>query len=328
MAKASKTGHGQIEAAFPLSPLQQGMLFHSLENPEAGLYLVQRCRRLIGPLDVTALKAAWQQLVDRHDVLRSSMTYKKKAPIQVVMRRATLRWAEKDWRRLDAATRWERRQRLLAEDRRRGFRLNQAPLMRMTLIRMEDELHELIFTFHHLLLDGWSVGILNREFAELYDALLRGATPELPPAPRYRDYVAWLGAQDQARAEAFWRRQLAGFHSPTRLSPVPRSRAEGTVAAVRDRPLAAADLARWTQQARALGVTLNTLTLGAWALLLSRWSGRRDVVFGFVVSGRPPDLPGAMSMVGLLINTLPLRVQIDVTEPVRAWLRSLQARQA
>ena len=127
-------GKRNIEAIYHLSPMQQGMLFHSLENPEAGLYLVQRCRRLIGPLDVTALKAAWQQLVDRHDVLRSSMTYKKKAPIQVVMRRATLRWVEKDWRRLDAATRWERRQRP-GRGRRRVVRTAPAAQHRRCFLR-------------------------------------------------------------------------------------------------------------------------------------------------------------------------------------------------
>ncbi|RMF35672.1 MAG: non-ribosomal peptide synthetase, partial [Chloroflexi bacterium] len=281
-----------IEDIYPLSPMQQGMLFHSLYAPETGVYFEQSSWTLRGPLDVPAFERAWQQVMDRHPVLRTAFLWEGlEEPLQVVYRRVDLPLEKLDWRGLPEAEQAERLAAFLQADRERGFNLAEPPLIRLTLIRTAEEAYQFVWSHHHSLMDGWSQPILVREVFTLYEALRRGQIISLPPARPYRDYIAWLQAQDRAKAEAFWREMLAGFTAPTPLTvdvPPARSRpAEGQDDYAMQRILLPAETrAALDALARKHQLTLNTLVQGAWALLLSRYSGEDDVVFGATVSGR------------------------------------------
>ena len=317
-----------VEDLYPLAPLQEGILFHSLYTAGADLYFEQLTAELEGPLDVPAFTGSWQQVIERHAALRTAfLVAGVERPLQLVRREAELPWTLEDWRDLPAGILEERWEHLLAVDRARGFDLARPPLMRLILVRTGEGSHRLVWSSHHLIFDGWCFSLLLSEVLALYEG-----TP-LPPSPRpYRDYVAWLVHRDDAEAERYWQQRLHGF-TPT---PVPfdhpealggqhASRAddyfEGTTS------LPAPRVAALEALARRLQATLNTLVQAAWALLLSRYAQTSDVVFGAVVSGRPAELPGVESMVGLFINTLAVRVQIPDGETVSSWLSLLQAEQ-
>ena len=311
-----------IEDVYQLSPLQQGMLFHNVYHPEDDVYVVQFCLTLSGPLSPRALEEAWDRVLAQHPVLRTSFHWEKlQAPTQVVHRRVKLPIETHDWRGQahDLA-------RFLAEDRKRGFDLTKAPLLRLSILRTGPEEHLLVWTHHHLLLDGWSVALVVGQVLTLYEALVRGESRELERSRPYREYIAWLRRQDLAATERFWRRELAGFNAPTPLGA--REPLSGRTG-FGDRTVRLSPAATTALQAlaREQQLTVNTLTQGAWALLLSRHGGEEDVLFGVTVSGRPASLPGVETMVGLFINTLPLRVGIEADAPLLAWLRRLQDRQ-
>jgi hypothetical protein len=320
-----------IEDIYRLSPLQEGMLFESLYAPEADAYVMQGSWTLEGDLDPSVLRQAWEQIVRRHAVLRTSFHWEEmERPHQVVHQEIPeLPWTEEDWRGMP-----ERQQRLEERheaDRRAGFDLRTAPLFRLLLVRLEDRLWNLAWTQHHLLLDGWSVSQVLRELFAVYTALLRGQSPRLAQPRPFREYIEWLLRRDPRQAEAFWRRELAGFASPTplggrELDPARRHAfgGHGRVDAILD----AGETAALSELARRHRLTLNTLVQGAWALRLRQVSGEEDVVFGVVVSGRPAaELPGVESAVGPFINTIPLRARLSPGERLLPWLAALQERQ-
>ncbi len=320
----------QIEDIYALSPLQQGFLFHTLYAPQAGVYFEQFVWSLRGALDEAAFAHAWQQIVDHHPVLRTSFHWEDlEAPAQVVHRQATLPLERLDWRDLDGAALEARLERYLEADRQRGFDLAEPPLMRLTLIRVADDTFYLLWSCHHLLLDGWSIALVLRDVFRLYEAARRGQALRLEPARPYGDYIEWLQGQDQAAAEAFWRATLKGFRAPTPLIGGAPPATSGTAPIFHEQQtqLSAEATAELRALARQHQLTLNTLFLGAWALLLSQYSGEDDIVFGATVSGRPADLNGFETMVGLFINTLPVRVSVDRAMPVPAWLKQLQEHQ-
>ncbi|ETX02891.1 MAG: hypothetical protein ETSY1_01945 [Candidatus Entotheonella factor] len=321
-------GNGRtVEDVYPLSPLQAGMLFHSLYAPGSGVYVTQFTFQLEGDVDIAALKRAWQQMIARHSILRTAFHWSGLAqPIQLVQRTVELPWEEVDWQHLSEEEQALQLDVWLAAERAKGFDLTQAPLMRCTLMQLGHQCYQFVWNFHHLLLDGWSWPILFHELFTLYE------TGEMQlPAPRpYRDYIAWIAQQDMAEAEAFWRQTLQGFTAPTPLSAVsPRSQGMD-----QDGPYLthtfhlSSQLSRDLEgMARQHRLTLNTLVQGAWALLLSRYSGESEVVFGVTVSGRPASLSGVEEMVGMFINTLPLRVRLPREHGLIAWLRGLQTQQ-
>jgi amino acid adenylation domain-containing protein/non-ribosomal peptide synthase protein (TIGR01720 family) len=321
----------EIQDLYPLSPLQQGMLFHELYAPESGMY-VERLRYTIrGDLNIEAFERAWRQVVESHPILRSAFIWEEvDEPLQAVFGGAELPLEVLDWRAAPPAEQEERLQAHLAEVLLKGFNLSRAPLMRLTLIRMSDDVSEFIWSYHHLLLDGWSVSLVLGEIITLYEAFCRGEKPQLEKSRPYRDYIAWLKRQDQAEAEAFWRKTLKGFTTPISLS---MNGANGDVAGRQDDyESSQIHLSKETAEkldafARRRRLTVNTVAQGAWALLLSRYTGQQDVVFGAVVSGRPVDLAGAESMVGMFINTAPVRAQAPPDAFVLPWLENLQAKQ-
>ncbi|HEX6371120.1 MAG TPA: non-ribosomal peptide synthase/polyketide synthase [Longimicrobium sp.] len=327
---ALAAGGGEIEDLYPLAPLQEGMLFHALYGGESQAYQVQIAYRLEGPLDADLLRRAWAEVASRHAILRTSFAWDGlRRPLQRVHAAVELPWTAEDWRGRSAGEQEAALEAYLEADRARGFALDQAPLLRFALFQLDDEARWLVWNQHHLLLDGWSSSRVLNEVFRLYGAWSRGEGVELPRVRPYRDYIGWLRRQDPGAAERYWRGVLAGFVAPT---PFGVDRPAGPGAGKRyarlQSTLAPESTRRLEEAARRRQVTLNTVVQGAWALLLSRYGGEEDVVFGNTVSGRPPELEGVEEMVGLFINTLPARVQVPGDARLWAWLAEVQRGQA
>ncbi|MFZ4851091.1 MAG: condensation domain-containing protein, partial [Caldilinea sp.] len=318
----------EVEEIYELSPMQEGMLFESLYAPESGVYVTQLCFTLDRRVDASALRQGWQELVDRHPILRTLFVWQQ-GPWQLVLRSAAVPWVEEHW--AEGIDEEASLQRWLEADRRRGFVLDQPPLMRCALLRGAGESVYLVWTSHHLIGDGWSLPILLQELLACYGALRRGNRPALPTPRPYRDYILWLRRQARGEASAFWQRQVASFTAPTPLGVDRPASARGTESgwyATYHHSLDPEVAGALGQLGQELRVTLNTFVQGAWALLLHRYSGEEKVLFGATVSGRPATLPGVEQMVGLFINTVPMAVEIDKDAPLADWLRQLQQRQA
>ncbi len=336
-----------IENIYPMTPMQQGILFHTLNAPQTGVYVIQNGYQFNSKINISAFKKAWQQVINQHPILRTSFHWQQdREPFQVVHRQIELPWQElrlgdeETRRRGDEETGglgdW------LEKDRKDGFNLSQAPLMRLSLIHLANNTYQFIWSCHHLILDGWSTALVLKQVLDSYQALCRDRNAwkesnrvvTLSPSRPYVDYVAWLRQQNLSEAKAYWQKTLQGFSSPTRIFPSSQRKTQRPMGAAHASRTQEALLTISTTTTEALQVfakqhklTLNTIFQGAWALLLSRYSGENDVVFGATSSGRPPDLVGSELMVGLFINTLPVRVKITSDESLIAWLQKLQSQQ-
>ena len=319
--------HPQIEDILPLSPLQEGLLFHALYDAQApDIYTTQLVLGLEGTLEEAVLKTAVHALLARHASLRAGFQHANLSrPVQIIVPQAEPPWHSIDLSLLDEAARAERLDGILRQDRAERFDLTSPPLLRCALIRLAAHQHRLVLTSHHILMDGWSMPILVQELLTLYAH--KGDDGVLPRVTPYRDYLAWIAAQDRAAAIATWREALAGLEEATRLAPHEPGRA---LAAPEQITLALSKTltAALTRQARQQGLTLNTFIQAAWAILLGRLTGRDDVVFGVTVAGRPPEIAGIETMVGLFINTLPLRIKLTPAKPLHALLQETQDSQS
>jgi amino acid adenylation domain-containing protein/non-ribosomal peptide synthase protein (TIGR01720 family) len=316
-----------IEDLLPLSPMQR--LFYAMDASGSGLGFEAWRFRLQGPLDPTALRAAWEAVLDRHSILRSVYVSEGlPEPLQVVVQRVKLDWAQEDWRTVPGDEQEARVRERLRDGQARGLDLSRPPLTRLVLLRVAEMTWELLWFTHHLQVDGWSWPLVLRDVSALY-AAHSGATPTPPPpALPYRDYLAWL-AGSAPDSEAFWRSSLSGLRAPTPVLP-----SEGRLETDAADPYgeeSARLSAEATQSLRAFArdrkVTLSTLVQGAWAVALGHWSGEPEVTFGAVFSGRPAELPGIESMVGPCVNNLPLRVMLSGGQTVAQWLDGLQRHQ-
>ncbi|MFC4493029.1 amino acid adenylation domain-containing protein [Streptomyces ovatisporus] len=338
--------HPHLEEILPLSPLQQGMLYHVLlgaladDDGEGGdearhnLYTVQLALDLEGALDPERMRQAGQALLDRHGNLRAAFVHDgMRQPVQVVCGDARLPWREENLRWLTEEQREQEMVRLMRSERGRPFDPSRPPMVRMMLMTTGENRYRLVMTTHHILLDGWSLPILVRELFALYregggEGEITGekAASGLPAVTPFRDYLSWLEGVDAEAAEAAWREALAGLDSTTRLAPdegdrVPKPPEHVAVELSEETTTALVEMARRH------GVTLNTVLQACWGVLLGLSTGQDDVVFGSVVSGRPADLPGVESMVGLFINTVPTRVRLDPDESLGSLLVRLQQAQ-
>src|SRR5215213_1912100 len=275
-----------IEDIAALSLLQQEMLFHAVQHPKDDVHIVQLCVSLSGPLSLPALEAAWDRMASRHPALRTSFR-PWKVPAQLVQRRVKLPFAVHE-RRQDAEI-----ASFLDEDRARGFDPAQGPLIRLSVLRVAPDQHLLVWTHHRLALDSWSATLLARQVLAAYH---EGTEPEgSQPVRKYRDYVDWQRQQDAAEAERFWRRELAGLSAPPPLgAPEPRPGTSGWEELTVRLPAQATAALLALSNEREL--SLETLILGAWALVLSRRTGNDSVVFGITAPGRPAALPEAESI--------------------------------
>ncbi len=316
-----------IEAVYPLSPMQQGMLFHSIYDPASGLYFEQTSFKLKGELDRQAFKRAVTKVIERNLILRTSFVYKKlEKQLQVVHKTVEIPLTFLDWREHDPTRQKAMLQEFLNQDRKKGFSLNKAPLLRLNAIQLENNIWQIIWSNHHILLDGWSLPIILKEVFTFYEMYFQGRELELPRNRPYRDYILWLQKQDMAKAEAFWRKYLQGFSAPTPLvikNLAMPDKAENTYPKIKIE-LSVEVSKRLQDMARSNQLTVNTVVQGLWSILLCRYSGEEEVVFGATVSGRPPELPGVETMPGLFINTLPVRALVEDERPVLELLKRLQ----
>ncbi len=345
---------------YPLSPVQLGMLFHTLANAQAGVYVNQYTCQLHGSLQPELWRQAWQKTVARHPVLRTAFLWEElEEPLQIVRQEVDLPWQELDWRDLSEAEQTTQLEAFLQRDRAQGFDLAQAPVLRLTLIQLRGStvtasdrplnppilgdptltspqdweagaanIYQLIWSSHHLLFDGWSLPLIWQDMLAYYAARQQGTQPQLTPIRPYRDYIAWHQSQDFTAAEAFWRSQLQSFTEPT---PLPAARTGISTSNALYRQSAKTLPSSLTDQLKALArqhrLTLNTLIQGAWALLLSHYSSKDEVIYGAVVSGRPAELNGVENMVGLFINTLPVHVAVDPNQSLIPWLQARHQQQ-
>ncbi|NJP82019.1 AMP-binding protein, partial [Streptomyces sp. AA8] len=319
------------EDVLPLSPLQDGLLFHSLyETAADDLYTSVTGLDLTGPLDETALRRAVDAVVQRHPALRAGFDHTSAdRPLQTVAGQVTVPWTVHDLTgtpagALDAAV-----DAVETAEATAPFDLTRPPLLRCALLRTGDERYRLVLTRHHIVMDGWSTPVMLREIISAYAA--GGDASALPPAASYADHLAWLARQDDTGHATAWAGALEGLTAPTLLAETLAAEATadgGTRAGEVDLPLPAETATALTALARSHGLTLNTLVQGAWAVLLGRLTGRTDVVFGATVSGRPADVPGVESIVGLFSNTIPVRFTLDEDETVAAALARLQEQQS
>ncbi len=314
-----------IEAIYPLTPMQHAMLLHTLRAPESGAYFEQLVVELDGVPDGDLFERAWQAMVDHQPALRTAFVWERRdKPLQIVVRHVRLPWVHVDWRGLDEDAQEQALEELLAQERRNPFAVERPPLIRCHLIRTGERTSRFVWTYHHLLLDGWSVPIVLGQVLSAYAALARGAHPELPAAKPFRDFIGWTQQQDPAKAESFWRTTLAGFDEPTLLAAAEPG---GPTGFGESRWLLSPQLSRALREgARAAHVTLGTVVQSAWSVLLARRTQRPDVVFGITVAGRPEAIRGVESMVGMFINTLPLRLEITEQQAVGDYLSAVQAR--
>jgi amino acid adenylation domain-containing protein len=313
-----------------LTPTQQAMLIYSLYAPESKAYFEQICYTYRGPLDTAAFAAAWQRVIERHQILRTSFSTSDAEQLcQTVHSEASLSLQQHDWRGLSPSEQELRRDQFLKADCDRGFDLETAPLIRVALLQIGDEAFWIVVSNHHIILDGWSMSLVRDEVSQFYQQLVHDRETNLKDAPEFAGYLQWLNQQPTQQAETFWRSELAGIVGPNTLpvdsgavqnGAVVESFAESTLSLPAELTTAIRDCARRHH------LTLSSLLQGAWAILLSRYSASDDVVFGITVSGRPYDLPQVESLVGLLINTLPVRVKLSDKESSLACLKQIQRR--
>src|SRR5262249_34496289 len=282
---------------------------------------------IAGELNRAAFESAWRLAFERHPILRASFHWEDlDHPLQVVHQKVPLPLEYYDWRELPPNAQQESLETLLAADCAQGFEIEKSPLTRLYLIQIGAQCHQFVWSYHHLILDGWSKSLLLKEVFSLYDALCHGRAIGLKPSTPYRNYITWIKEQDMAAAEAFLPENLKGFTTPTPLTIRGAERsAQNSAYAIREAQIPDDVTTSLLAFGRQQGLTLNTLVQGAWGVLLSRYSGEDDIVFGATVAGRPPGLPDAENIIGLFINTLPVRVRVVGEEPLLPWLKRLQA---
>ena len=313
---------------FDLTPTQEAMLLYSIYAPKSAAYFEQFCYAYRGALDVEAFQAAWQQVVNRHSILRTSFRWSEEAgPRQVVHHQVEVPFVLNDWRDLTGPQQEEKLTQFLEADCARGFDVSVAPLIRVAVLQTSSDAFYIVISNHHLVLDGWSLGVVRREVTEVYQAVIAGQEIELPSPPAFSTYVDWLENQTSEDAKGFWRAALGDFNEP---EPLPIDRAPGMLPGADEQfGELAIDVPeelsnRLQTAARKHRLTMSTIAQGAWAILLSRYSRSNDVLFGITVSGRPYDFAEVDSLVGVLINTLPLRVRLPADTNIGTCLQELQ----
>jgi len=318
----------ELEDAFALSPMQQGMLLHTLLEPGSGIYVMQDVYRIDSALDAQQFVRACQRVIAHHASLRVSFWQREDEVLQLVHRELPSAVEYHDYRGYSGLEQHARLELLLEDERRAGFDLSRPPLIKLRLIQLDDARYLYVESHHHILMDDWCRSLLLMDFFAEYRAGCEGRVRQAPRTTPYRAFIDWLARQDPAQALAFFRERLASFDSVTPLGVErPAALAGGSRIGQRALLLSAEHSAGLANAGKQLQVTLNTLAQGAWAALLAQYAGTSDVLFGVTVAGRPPELLGSDDIVGIFVNTIPLRVRVPTagdTTTVAAWLRSLQ----
>ncbi len=324
-----RSGLEKPGSPFPLTPVQEAMLFHALASDSPDLYRVQQIVEITGQIDPELFDEAWQHLVDNHPVFRTAFSWSSDMPpVQMVYPHVSIPIEVVDLRAVtDPDAKIEQR---LVAYRAERYQLNMPPLMAITLFVLGDDKSIMIWDHHHLILDGWSASNVLTELFNSYDAIEEGSETDWSTPPPFSDYIDWLGRIDGAENEAFWRDHLAGFSEPTRMvgAPITASEAPGPDHLRRSVDLDGGVTKELVGLAGRLHLTMNTILVGGLAMALSRYQGRSDIAFGLVASGRPAEIADVESMVGMFINTVALRLQVDPEQSVAEFLSQVQTRQA
>ena len=314
----TSTGPLRVVDSYELSPTQEGMLFHALLGEATGVDLEQIVCSIRGDFAEKAFVAAFHHVASRHAILRTRFSCDGAGrPAQEVLESVEIRVGRLDLRSVEPSDRSRHFDQALRLDRARGVDLRYAPAMRLLVVNWSSDEHRVVWTFHHALLDGRSFPLVLREVLAFYDAAAEGRTLDLPLPRPYREYIEFLRGLDLGAAEAYWRRCLKGFTAPTPLVIDRDSADEGGATAIQgvsERRLSRETTTALRTFAESRGVTLNTLLQTAWAILLHRYSRETDVVFGATRACRRSAFADADEMVGLFINTLPLRVRLPPRE--------------
>ncbi|MBB3113016.1 amino acid adenylation domain-containing protein [Paenibacillus phyllosphaerae] len=313
----------QIANIYPLTPMQEGMLFQHLYDPHSEAYYIQMSFELTGWISVSILQQSFQRLVDRHEALRSVFKYDRdKRNLQIVLKERQADFAVVDLSGLDQAEQLRHMEDYRTRERAAGFDLRSDMLIRVTVFRLAEDRHAVLWSHHHILMDGWCVGLLSKEWLDLYEALLHGRDARLGSVPPYSGYVSWLQRQDKEEALSYWRSHLEGYSQaagiPRRSVQGPSRRCEHVFKLDEKMTQGLNQLAQRHQ------VTANTVLQALWSVLLLRYSGTADAVFGAVVSGRPPEVDGIERMVGLFINTIPVRVRTEAGQTFGQLIGQMQ----
>jgi len=316
--------HQDIEDVYELSPLQEGIYYHWQKESASTAYVNQMSFRLSGQIDVSLIKKSYEYLMRRHDVLRTSFHHEYENRHLQVVRKFT----EPDFHYLEVPAQAEKELFLSdfkTEDRKRGFNLAKASQMRLTVLKVAGNEYEFVWSFHHILMDGWCSGILISEFFTVYKSLLRGEEPRLGKVFPYAHYINWLAGQPRSATLSYWGNYLAGYDGLAAV-PYQKTQVQRSTTAVEEVQftLSLEEVAAMRALCNSLQVTENTFIQTVWGYLLSRYNNTPDVVFGTVVSGRPGELEGVDRMIGLFINTVPVRIKYAGTETVKDMLRRMQ----
>ncbi|ELS00504.1 amino acid adenylation enzyme/thioester reductase family protein [Xenococcus sp. PCC 7305] len=316
-----------LEDIYELTPIQKGILFHSLYDSTNGLYLFQDTFTIKASLNIETFVAAWQQVVQRHTILRTGFYWEDlEQPLQVVYQQVKLPFDYQDWQNIETEKQQEQLQSFLKRDRSRNFDLAQPCPMRLTFFRLADDIYELVWTRHFIVADGWSVPLLLNEVVQIYQSIEEKREFSLAPSTPFRSYITWLNQQDPSQAKQFWQQMLAGIKRPTPINNLYIEGNSDRQEQYDDRQIALSptmsrQLNTFVKQHH---LTLNTLIQGVWAILLSHYSNQTEVLYGCTVSGRPPELEGVESIAGMLLNTLPVRVKVEPEKAILPWLKQLQ----
>ncbi|GAX38389.1 condensation domain-containing protein [Nodularia sp. NIES-3585] len=319
-----------IQDIYELAPLQKGILFHSLYAPELGLYFFQFSHTLYGNLNLTAFEQAWQKVVNRHTALRTGFYWEEiDKPLQVVYKNVKVPLEQHDWRAVDPIDQQKRLKSFLDSDRQRGFDFSQESLIRLSLIRLTNESYEFIFSKHHLILDGWSSSMVIKDFAQHYEAFCQGKDAPSEPGSSFGSYINWLQQQDISQSEDFWRQALKGIKTPTALTNLYVDNLSTQAEKYDEEVIYLSETTTTALQslAKKNRLTLNTFVQAAWAILLSYYTGEKNVVYGCTLSARPLELAEAESIVGTFVNTLPVAIKVNGEQFLLPWLRDFQAHQ-
>ncbi len=321
-----------IDAIYPLSSMQEGMLFHSISETDSTAYFEQYTCTYTGVFEPDVFKASWQRVIDNNPILRTLVMWSADIqPLQVVRKHVNLKWIDEDWSNVSRDMHSDKLSQFLFHRRVKGFDFNQAPLMDMALIKISDKEYIFVWNFHHLLLDGWSGPLVFNQVYNAYKQLCTGIHSfELKPTPPYQNYISWIQQQDMSVVENYWKKYLSGFQSPISIDLGEDIQARNCNILPYDK--ASVNLTEFATSelqdlARNNHITLNTIIQGSWALLLSKYSREDDIVFGSTVSGRPSQLPGVGDIVGLFINTLPVRIKISDNINVFDWFKAIQSQE-
>jgi hypothetical protein len=320
-----------IEDLYELTPVQKGMLFHCLFDSELSLYFFQHIFTLHGNLNIEAFEKAWQLVIDRHPILRTRFYWEEvKNPLQIVYKQVEVPLTYYDWSNINSVEQKAQLDSFIVSDRQKSFDFSQPCLMRHTLIRLTDDKYLYIWSFNHIIIDGWGGSLVFQEFVETYGTLCQDKQTSFAPTRPFRDYIDWLQQQDISKAENFWRQALKGLKTPTpltyieKLEKIERSSTQEVRYSEEIIQLSATTTEALQSFATQHRLTLATIINGIWAVLLSRYTCCHNILYGCTVTGRPADLQGVESMVGMFVNTLPINVNIDTEQLFLSWLQRFQ----